>query len=126
MGYRPHIDLIRSFPRSFYDHPRYLAPVEDLLDSIAMRHYLGKQPGDAEDGAVGWLVTHALATGTKKTEETEFVSQLSSELKHWSPPQINHAIEVWQNIVSPKLQQFNGMPKSQIEEQRRSTQKTTA
>lgn len=125
-GYKPHVNLIRSFPRSIYDHPRHIAPVEDLLDSIAKRHYLGKEPCNSVCGAVGWVVTHAHKTAIKQIEIGDFVSQLSLALKHLTQTDLNHAIEVWQNIVKPKLQEFDGSNKSQIEQNRNTQPNTTS
>lgn len=101
-GYRPHIDLIKQLPRCYYEHPSYLAPIEDLFDSMAIRFYAGKRASDAEDGAIGWLIdhTHERVPGNSIDD---LLKKLSVGLKHWDSSRLKEAHFIWKEKVRPAL-----------------------
>lgn len=100
-GYRPHTDLIKELPRSFYEHPGYLAPAEELFDRLSIDFYAGKRAGDAEDGAVGWL-TETIARRLK-TSTPELLDSLAAATNYWSVHRLQECVSCWNERVQPIL-----------------------
>lgn len=99
-GYRPHTDLIKQLPRHFYDHPGYLAPAEDLLDWLAVDFYAASRVGDAEDGAIGWLL-HVITE--RSSSQNDILKVLASESQYWSEDRLLACLKCWDTIVNPAL-----------------------
>jgi hypothetical protein len=100
VGYRPHTDVMKKLPRCIYEHPGYLAPVEDLLDWIAVDFYTAEQSGDAEDGAVGWLLQ---VTKQKAEVSGDLFALLAKECRYWSEERLNECSRCWEEVVEPIL-----------------------
>jgi hypothetical protein len=101
-GYKPHIELIKEFSRSSYQHPRYLAPVEDLLIHFANSYFIGHTPSNADKGAVGYVIDLATRSTSRK-DYTELLPILSSAIGHWTADELRECQAVWTNIVRPEL-----------------------
>jgi hypothetical protein len=97
-GYRPHTDIIRELPRCLFDHPGYIAPVEDLLDWLAVDFYAGKKSGQPEDGAVGWLLH---STSENLNNPANLLNDLAEESRYWTVERLRECLTVWNEIVGP-------------------------
>jgi len=100
VGYRPHTDIMKELPRHIFEHPGYLAPVEDLLDWLAVDFYAGERSGDAEDGAVGWLLHD---TKQRAQVTGDLVALLAEECRNWSAKRLNECSKCWEEVVAPVL-----------------------
>ena len=100
VGYRPHVDLIKELPNHLYEHPSYFAPVEDLLDWIAIDFYSGRHSGEAEDGAVGWLLESTEMDGESPSDRYAI---LAEECSNWSEERLVECVKCWKEVVRPVL-----------------------
>lgn len=101
-GHRPHTEVIKSLRRHVFEHPGYLAPVEDLLDWLALEFYAAKRAGDAEDGAVGSLVDKVVST---EAANSDVIPRLAEESKHWTVQRLTECVACWRERVRPLLEQ---------------------
>lgn len=102
IGYRPHTDIIKELPRVYFLHPRYVAPIEDLFDYLAINFYAGKKATDAEDGAIGWLVEY-LMEELDRSKEKISLENFSKNLRHWNNTRLKECLNIWLTIVKPQL-----------------------
>jgi hypothetical protein len=105
-GYKPHIEQIRMFPRSYYEHPRYLAPVEDLLMHLANTHFINRIPSDADRGAVGWVIDLVTSSRTSQ-DHPDLLRILSSDIGYWTIEELLECKAVWENVVRTALDKTN-------------------
>jgi hypothetical protein len=101
-GYRPHTDLIKGLPRSCYAAPRYLAPVEDLLDWAAVQLMKEEWQPEPGRGAVGWLVDVCVLRLTE-APNAETVAKLAESTEYWTASGIGQCLKTWRDIVRPIL-----------------------
>jgi hypothetical protein len=101
-GHRPHTDLVRSLPRSYYSRPGYVAPLEDLLDWAAENLYAGKRSTDADDGAVGYLVD-VYTTNEDPTSLRDRATQIAGGTEFWTADRLVECRRVWLEVVGPAL-----------------------
>lgn len=99
-GYRPHTEVIKELPRCLYDHPGYIAPVDDLLNWLAIDFYAGQVAGPAEDGAVGWLLH---STSKHLNDPPNLLQRLAEESPYWTVERLTQCLSVWNDIVGPVL-----------------------
>lgn len=98
---KPHLELLKSLPCSYFEQYSYYAPVEELFDGLSIFVYAGKRVGDAEDGAIGWLVDWLLKKLNWSIEL--LMKRLSNQLKHWETVRLVHCHQTWLDKVSPLL-----------------------
>lgn len=99
-GYRPHTEIIKELPRCLFNHPGYIAPVDDLLNWLAVDFYAGQLAGPAEDGAVGWLLH---STKIHLNDPANLLPMLAKESPYWTVDRLTHCLSVWNDVVGPAL-----------------------